>query len=139
MAVGLGHDLVIATPPGVHGADVAVAAGLHPALGLALEDQHHVVVRQVGDQQLRVQQVLSDAGRAVGRALADLCNNLNPELVVVGGSLGASLCLDEAIRGAIDRYTQPDTAAALRVVPGELGDRAEVVGAVSLAIARVAV
>jgi predicted NBD/HSP70 family sugar kinase len=86
-----------------------------------------------------VRRVLSDAGRAVGRALADLCNNLNPELVVVGGSLGASASLDEAIRGSVERYAQPDTAAALRVVPGSLGDRAEVVGAVSLAIARVAV
>ena len=42
-------------------------------------------------------------------------------------------------RGSVERYAQPDTAAALRVVPGSLGDRAEVVGAVSLAIARVAV
>ena len=86
-----------------------------------------------------VRRVLSDAGRAVGRALADLCNSLNPELVVVGGPLGSSTSLGEAIRGSVERYAQPDTAAALRVVPGELGDRAEVVGAVSLAIARVSV
>jgi predicted NBD/HSP70 family sugar kinase/biotin operon repressor len=85
-----------------------------------------------------VRRVLSDAGRAVGRALADLCNNLNPELVVVGGSLGTSASLGDGIRASVDRYAQPDTAAALRVVSGELGDRAEVVGAVSMAIARIA-
>ncbi|HYF73929.1 MAG TPA: ROK family transcriptional regulator [Nocardioides sp.] len=92
-----------------------------------------------GDGDAGVRRVLSDAGRAIGRALADLCNNLNPELVVVGGSLGASPSLGEGIRASVDRYAQPDTAAAMRVVSGDLGDRAEVVGAVSLAIARVSV
>ena len=85
-----------------------------------------------------VRRVLSDAGRTVGRALADLANSLNPELVVVGGSLGPSASLIDGIRASIDRYAQPDTAAVVRVVAGELGDRAEVVGAVALAIARVA-
>ena len=46
--------------------------------------------------------------------------------------------LVDAMRASIDRYAQPDTAAALEVVPGALGDRSEVVGAVALAIARVA-
>ncbi len=85
-----------------------------------------------------VRRVLTDAGRTVGRAVADLANSLNPELVVVGGTLGRSTSLVEGLRGSIDRYAQPDTAAALDVVPGALGDRSEVVGAVALAIARVA-
>jgi predicted NBD/HSP70 family sugar kinase len=85
-----------------------------------------------------VRRVLSDAGRAVGRALADLCNSLNPEAVVLGGSLGTAPSLAAGIRAAVDRYAQPETAAAVRVVSGRLGDRAEVVGAVSLAITRVA-
>ena len=110
---------------------------LQPAYDEQLSVERVLELDAAGDAGVR--RVLSDAGRAVGRALADLCNNLNPELVVVGGSLGASTSLDEAIRGSVERYAQPDTAAALRVVPGSLGDRAEVVGAVSLAIARVAV
>jgi predicted NBD/HSP70 family sugar kinase len=96
------------------------------------------VIALDADGDAGVHRVLSDAGRAVGRALADLCNSLNPELVVIGGSLGISRSLGDGIRAAVDRYAQPDTAAALRVVSGELGDRAEVLGAVSLAIARVA-
>ena len=85
-----------------------------------------------------VRRVLSDAGRTVGRAVADLANSLNPELVVVGGTLGRSRSLVEGVRGSIDRYAQPETAAALEVASGALGDRSEVVGAVALAIARVA-
>ncbi len=85
-----------------------------------------------------VRRVLSDAGRTVGRALADLCNSLNPELVVVGGSLGTSESLLAGVRASIDRYAQPDTAAAVRVAAAELGDHAEVTGAIALAVARVA-
>ncbi len=85
-----------------------------------------------------VHRVLSDAGRTIGRALADLCNSLNPEVVLVGGLLATSESLALGIRASIDRYAQPDTAAAVRVLPGRLGERAEVVGAVSLALARVA-
>ena len=41
-------------------------------------------------------------GRTVGRALADLANSLNPELVVVGGSLGPSTSLVDGDPG-LDR------------------------------------
>jgi predicted NBD/HSP70 family sugar kinase len=85
-----------------------------------------------------VRRVLSDAGRIVGRALADLCNCLNPELIVVGGTLGSAPSLLDGIRASVDRYAQPNTAAALRVVPSELGERAELLGTVALAISRVA-
>ncbi len=109
---------------------------LQPAYDSELSTEHVLELDAAGDPAVR--RVLSDAGRTVGRALADLANNLNPELVVVGGSLGPSPSLVEGIRASIDRYAQPETAAAVRVVPGELGERAEVVGAVALAIARVA-
>lgn len=109
-------------------------ATLQPAYDGELTVERVLDLEAAGDAGVR--RVLSDAGRAVGRALADLCNNLNPELVVVGGSLGRATSLLEAVRGSVDRYAQPDTAAAVRVVSGSLGDRAEVVGAVSLAVAR---
>ena len=74
-----------------------------------------------------------------GRALADLCNRLNPEAVVLGGSLGASPSLSDGVRAAIDRYAQPDTGRGRPgVAAGQLGDRAEVVGAIALAISRLA-
>jgi predicted NBD/HSP70 family sugar kinase len=109
---------------------------LQPAYDEELSTARVLELDAAGDAGVR--RVLSDAGRTVGRALADLANSLNPGLVVVGGSLGPSGSLVDGIRAAIDRYAQPDTAAALQVVPGELGDRAQVVGAVALAIARAA-
>lgn len=105
---------------------------LRPAYGevdlpavLALEEQ--------GDPGVR--RVLGDAGRTVGRALGALCTVLNPEVVVVGGALGASAGLVTGIREGIDRSARPDAAAAVEVRPGQLGDRAEIVGAVTVAVA----
>jgi len=109
---------------------------LRPAYGEPLTIVQVLALDDDGDAGVR--RVLSDAGRIIGRAVADLANNLNPELVVVGGTVGRSPSLVEGLRASIDRYAQPDTAAALEVVPGALEDRSELVGAVALAIARVA-
>ena len=86
-----------------------------------------------------VRRVLGDAGRTVGRALADLCNSLNPTLLVVGGPLGSASSLVDGVRASVDRYDQPNAAAAVRVVSAALGERAEITGAVAMAIARAAV
>ena len=82
------------------------------------------------------QRVLNDAGHAIGRSLAGLCTVLNPDVVVIGGSLGASDSLVRGVQTAVEHFAQPDAAAAVDVRPGRLGHRAELVGAVALAIAR---
>lgn len=107
---------------------------LRPAYDEPLSTGRVLELERAGDAGVR--RVLSDAGRVIGRALADLCNSLDPEVVVVGGSLGASTGLREGIRSAIDRYAQPDAASAVRVVAAELGPRAELVGALTLAAGR---
>ena len=109
---------------------------LRPAYDEPLTIEQVLGLDTAGDAGVR--RVLTDAGMTIGRAVADLANSLNPELVVVGGTLGGSPSVVEGLRMAIDRYAQPDTAAALEVVPGALGVRSSVVGAVALAIARVA-
>lgn len=94
------------------------------------------VFEAAGD--IGVRRVLGDAGRTVGRALADLCNSLNPALLVIGGPLGSAESLVEGVRESVDRYAQPNAAAAVRVVSAALGERAEVTGALAMAIARAA-
>ena len=111
-------------------------AVLQPAYDEPLDAARVLELDTEGDAGVR--RVLSDAGSTMGRALGDLCNSLNPELVVIGGPLGSAPSLLHGVRRAVGRYAQPNTAAAVRVVPGELGDHAEVRGAVALAIARVA-
>ncbi len=77
---------------------------------------------------------LNDSGRRIGRVLANIANMLNPEQVVVGGTFGAAPALLSGIRDALDRYSQPTTAAAITVLGGALGERAEVMGAISVAL-----
>ena len=92
-----------------------------------------VALAQEGD--LGARRVLDDAGRAIGRALAVLVNCLNPERIVVGGELGtAGDWLLEGIRESLGRYALPRAVEAVSVVAGVLGDRAEVLGALSLVI-----
>ena len=81
-----------------------------------------------------VQRAITDAGGVVGRAVADLCNYVNPELVVVGGDLAAAGdLLLEPIRDAVRRFAIPAAADELRILPAGLGPRAEVLGALALA------
>ncbi|MEN3279770.1 MAG: hypothetical protein V7607_910 [Solirubrobacteraceae bacterium] len=80
------------------------------------------------------QRVLADAGRVVGRAVADLCNYLNPDLVVVGGDLSvAGDVLLEPMREAVRRFAIPAAVEDLEIVAGSLGGRAELLGALALA------
>jgi predicted NBD/HSP70 family sugar kinase len=78
---------------------------------------------------------VKDAGRVVGRVLADLCNHLNPAAVIVGGELSAAGApLLDGIREEIDRYALPAAGRAVEVKAGVLGARAGVLGALALVI-----
>jgi predicted NBD/HSP70 family sugar kinase len=77
--------------------------------------------------------VVADAGRAIGSAVANLCNLVNPERVVVGGDLaGAGDLLLDPIREVVSRFAIP--AAVPEIVAGVLGERAEVLGALALVL-----
>jgi predicted NBD/HSP70 family sugar kinase len=79
--------------------------------------------------------VVTDAGRAIGRSLADLCNVLNPTALIIGGELSAAgTALTIGIREAIDRNAQRVIADAVTITTSALKERAEVLGAIALAI-----
>jgi predicted NBD/HSP70 family sugar kinase len=102
-------------------------------VGLTLQDAVALAIR--GDA--GCMRAIADAGTAIGTAVATLCNLFNPHRVVVGGDLGAAgeLLLgplrESLVRGAIRSAAEDVT-----VVQGELGDRAEVLGAVALVLGR---
>jgi glucokinase-like ROK family protein len=111
----------------------ALLALLRPAHGneLTIDGMLELVAR--GD--LGARRVFNDAGRALGRVLADLCNHLNPSAIILGGDLGPGLGpMLEGIRESVARYAQPAVAQAVEVMAGTLGDRAELLGALALVI-----
>lgn len=81
------------------------------------------------------ERVIADAARYIGVAVANVCNLLSPELVVVGGELAAAgELLLQPLRDTVRRYAIPAAAKALTIVQGSLSDRAEVLGALALAL-----
>ena len=109
---------------------------LRPAYGDDLDLEG--LLRLDAEGQTAVRRVLADAGHTAGRVLAGVCTTLNPARIVVGGSLGSSPTLVEAIRDGVDRYAHPEAAASCEVVSGQFGGRAELMGSVALAISRAA-
>ena len=86
-----------------------------------------------GDRDCR--RVIVEGGGALGGVVATLLNVLNPEAVVIGGDLAA---VGDILVGAVERTIAsdalPESAAAARVVPGVLGDRTQLLGALALVI-----
>ncbi len=106
---------------------------LHSAHGPDLTVARMVQLAREGDPGCR--RVISDVGRHIGSGVANLCNLLNPRRVVLGGDLAPSgeLILGP-IRESVSRYAIPSAARQLEVVPGALGGRAEVLGALALVL-----
>jgi len=78
--------------------------------------------------------VVADAGLAVGRAIADLCNTLAPEIIVLGGEMTLSPGpLVDAVSSSILRYTRPHIGSRIKVAATTLGTQSCVLGAVELA------
>jgi predicted NBD/HSP70 family sugar kinase/biotin operon repressor len=82
--------------------------------------------------------LIADAGQAVGRVLAGICSVLDPELLIIGGELApAGEPLLKSVRASLDRWISPASGHQYPVVGGELGAKAEVLGAIALAMSHV--
>lgn len=110
----------------------ALLARLAPVHGhLTLRD----VVARAHDGEPDILEVLADTGRRLGNAMAAVCTVVDPELVVVGGELARA---GEVVLGPLRRELAdsmlPSTAGPVEVVASQLGDQAEVRGALVLAL-----
>jgi predicted NBD/HSP70 family sugar kinase len=143
MAGEIGHVLVDETGPicrcGNRGCLETYVSG--PALAELLRRSRggdltvNEIVRLAHKGDAGCSRAIADAGRVLGRVVAGICNIFNPEMVVVGGDLGeAGDLLLDPMREAVGRYAIAPAAADAKVVAGELGERAQVLGALALAI-----
>jgi predicted NBD/HSP70 family sugar kinase len=104
---------------------------LNANLGSDLTLSKVVQLAQQGD--LGCRRVIADAGRQIGTGVATLCNLLNPRRIILGGDLAeAGELVLSPIRDSVARYAIPSAGRQLSVVPGTLGGRAEVLGALAL-------
>lgn len=106
---------------------------LRPSHGPDLTMERVVQLAREGDPGCR--RVIGDVGRHIGSGVANLCNLLNPSRVVLGGSLAeAGELVLAPIRDSVSRYAIPSAGRQLSVLPGALGARAEVLGALALVL-----
>lgn len=106
---------------------------LHSSHGPDLTVERMVQLAREGDPGCR--RVVADVGRHIGSGVANLCNLLNPSRVVLGGHLAeAGDLVIDPIRESVARYAIPSAARRLSVMPGALGGRAEVLGALALVL-----
>ncbi|MFI1988101.1 ROK family protein [Actinoplanes sp. NPDC020271] len=109
-----------------------ILASLEAAYGEPITAERAV---ELSRQDATVERIMADAGRMIGRVLADLANTVNPELVVLDGPLivedGPVLA---GVREALRRYAQPEVAESTEIRLTSLSGRAGLLGAVTLAL-----
>jgi predicted NBD/HSP70 family sugar kinase len=113
----------------------ALVAALAHTLGPAATVESLLDLADAGDR--GALRLLADAGQVLGTALAGLCAIVDPGLVVVGGDLTArpdsSAALLAAAAHSLQSALPPVANHEVRVVPAQLGPRAEALGAALLA------
>jgi predicted NBD/HSP70 family sugar kinase len=93
------------------------------------------LVRLAGEDDPGCREIVADAGARVGSVVAGLATGLAPQVVVVGGDLAETgETLLGPIRAELRRRTMLSQASGPDVVPAALGTRAQIVGAIALAL-----
>nr|BFE59240.1 ROK family protein [Dactylosporangium thailandense] len=93
------------------------------------------VVALVSGGNIAAAQAVRQAGRTIGEVLATCVSLLNPELVVIGGSLAqAGESLIAGVREVVYGRSLPLATVRLQIVPATTGPQGGVIGAATMAI-----
>ncbi|WP_043993391.1 ROK family transcriptional regulator [Leifsonia xyli] len=93
------------------------------------------ILRRGLERDPAVLRVVGDAGIAIGKAIGNVSNMINPELILIGGPLvGLGEALLEPIRRGSKHNAFPVIASTTQLRISSLGDRAESLGAAALVI-----
>lgn len=93
------------------------------------------LIRLAIEGEITCRRVIEDRARHLGTAVANLCNTINPDVVVFAGPLTAvgDLLLDP-VREVVDRRAVPSAARVVRISAARFDRRAEVLGGLALAV-----
>jgi glucokinase len=136
---GISHCLMTAGEPrlGVRGSAIGTGAPLVErwSSGLALERRTGHASAEAALADPASDDVVEDAARRLGLALAALVNALDPGAVIIGGGLGLHDGYRVRVEAALRAEVYDPRARELPVLPAGLGPDAPVIGA-ALAAAR---
>lgn len=111
--------------------------GVKSIIADELERGKRITLRMITEAVLRGDKVASklvcDTGVHLGVGISNVVNLLNPELIILGGTLvGARKILTETIVNSIRTHCLPKPSSEVRVEVSKLGDNAGVLGASTL-------
>ncbi|MEX0612165.1 MAG: ROK family protein, partial [Pirellulales bacterium] len=133
-----GDDGKLASGPALEefAAGPALAARFAAARGdVAVSAAEVVALAEAGDS--LAQSVVASAGQAVGAAIGNLINVLDPEAVIIGGGLGMTEgCYRTSLDSALRAQVWSDFHRTIAVVSAELGNDAGFIGAALAAVTR---
>jgi glucokinase-like ROK family protein len=111
----------------------AIAEELGTSRGEPVSTEELVKLIEDGDP--AAARLVGEAGREIGVAVAGLCNLVNPDCVIIGGDLSAAgELITQPVLESIRRYAITSAAEQVTVMPGVLGERAELLGALALVL-----
>jgi glucokinase-like ROK family protein len=116
---------------------VASARAIAAVLGASRDESVSIkqMLELANDGDAAAMRLIAEAGREIGVAVANLCNVINPDRVIVGGDMSAAgELITEPILESIRRYAIHSAAEQVTVVAGTLGERAELLGALALVL-----
>jgi len=139
----IGHNVVDASGPPCHcgkrgcletyiGAGALLSrAGVR---GPANDERVHRVLEQARAGKQKAAAAVSDVADALGRGIASLVNTLNPQLVVLGGSLSDILELGRAdLERSLARYALDAPGETVQLAAPSLGTDSALLGAAEIA------
>jgi predicted NBD/HSP70 family sugar kinase len=93
------------------------------------------IVQLARDRDPGCRRLVADAGAAIGAVVAAMAVAINPQSIVVGGELAETgEVLLDPIREAVNHGALPNRVAPIEVMASALGPRAELRGAIALAL-----
>jgi glucokinase len=136
---GVDHWENLASGPAiVRRAQQLIGKGLASALNIDSVDAKDVFVAARQGDALATQ-VIHEAAQATGQGVASVISLVNPEIVILGGSIGQQGDLVLAtVRETVERWAQPISARDVPIVSSTLGEEAGLLGAAYAAYLRLA-
>lgn len=137
----LGHWESLAAGPGIARLAGDLLAGYPEARLLASSHSEELTAKYIFELARQAnpwaQQVVFQAANLIGLGIANIISLINPEIIILGGSVGAQgdLLLAQ-VREVVRRWAQPASASSVMITSSQLGADAGLLGAAYAALLR---
>lgn len=135
----IGHWESLAAGPGVARRAAALLPA-HPESRLHSVSESDLSARMIFELARKgdalAERVVAETAELIGLGVANVVSLVNPEIVVLGGSIGRQPEILPVVRVVVNRWAQPASAGSVKICTSELGADAGLYGAAYAALSR---